>query len=111
MTQRSDQQTDDVTVQDNPEQQRYEVHVDGELAGFVDYTLDGQTIDLTHTEVDEAFSGRGLAKELAAHALEDARRRGLEVLPHCEFVAKYVNKHREFSDLVPAARRAEFGLA
>jgi hypothetical protein len=43
--------------------------------------------------------------------LDDARARGLDVLPHCPYVAAFVDGHREeYLDLVPRDRRAQFGL-
>lgn len=43
-------------------------------------------------------------------ALRDARDEGLEVIPFRWFVAEYIGAHEEFLPLVPADRRAEFGL-
>ena len=102
----------DVTVKDNPNANRYEVSVDGELAGFAEYRLRGdEGIDFTHTEVFERFSGQGLAQQLAAAALDSARERGLAVRPYCAFIKKYIQKNPEYVDLVPAEARAEFDLA
>ena len=55
----------DVQTTDNPEQQRYEARVDGELAGFAEYQLDGDRVVFTHTEVDDAFEGQGVGSALA----------------------------------------------
>lgn len=46
----------------------------------------------------------------SAIALDDARERGLAVLPFCPFVRAHIQRHREYADLVPAARRGEFDL-
>ena len=97
-------------VVDNPERNRYEVRVDGELAGFLQYRAKPEQISLVHTEVDERFEGQGLGGRLAAFALGDARKRGLAVLPYCPFVNAYLQRHPEYLDLVPEGRRAAFGL-
>jgi predicted GNAT family acetyltransferase len=47
---------------------------------------------------------------LIREALEDARRRGFEVLPFCPFVNAFIPEHREFVDLVTGSRREKFGL-
>ena len=99
-----------IAVADNPERQRYEVRVDGELAGFSHYQPKPDQIAFIHTEIADRFEGQGLASRLIAFALEDARRRGLAVLPFCPFVNDYIQRHREYADLVPADRRAEFDL-
>ena len=97
-------------VTDNPDQQRFEAFVDDELAGFAQYRLHGDRITFTHTEVDDAYAGQGLGKALAAEALDAARDAGLAVLPKCEFIAGYIQRHREYADLVPEESRSQFGL-
>jgi len=91
-------------------QQRYEISVDGELAGFVQYRAKPGLIALIHTEVDDRFEGQGLGGRLIAHALDDARARGLAVLPFCPFANAYIQRHPEYVDLVPEDRRQAFDL-
>ena len=99
-----------IEIADNPECERYEIHVGGELAGFTQYRLRRGLIAFVHTEVDDRFEGQGLASRLIAFALDDARARELAVLPFCPFVNAYVQRHREYADLVPEAQRAQFDL-
>lgn len=98
------------TVRDQPDRSRYEIRVDDQVAGVAAYTLDGTTISFTHTETEEAFAGQGMGKQLVAGALDDARDRGLAVLPLCPFVRSFIEKHEEYVDLVPADQRARFEL-
>ena len=58
----------------------------------------------------DRFEGRGLGGKLVSFALADARGRDLAVLPFCPFVKAYIQRHREYADLVPGDRRAEFDL-
>jgi glutathione S-transferase len=44
--------------------------------------------------------GRGFGSRLAATALEDARRQGLDVAPLCPFIARYIERHPEYSEPV-----------
>jgi uncharacterized protein len=98
-------------VSDNPEQSRYEIHVDGELAGFAEYKLHGDHVTFTHTEVDDAYEGQGLGSKLSRGALDGARAAGLAVLPACPFIARYIKRHPQpYLDLVPEDRRAKYGL-
>jgi predicted GNAT family acetyltransferase len=99
-----------IAVGDNAGERRYEVHVEGELAGFAQYKPRPGQIAFTHTEIDDRFEGQGLASKLIAFALDDARVRDLAVLPFCPFVRAYIQRHREYADLVPEGRRGEFGL-
>jgi len=97
-------------ITDNPEEQRYEIRVDGALGGYAQYRTTPGQIAFLHTETDPAMHGRGLASQLIAHALEDARSRQLAVVPLCPFVAAYIRAHREHLDLVPEDQRPRFGL-
>lgn len=99
------------SVRDNAEKSRYEIEVDGELAGFSEYHLHRGVLALTHTEVLAGFEGRGLASELIGQELEDARRRGLVVQPFCPFVRNYVVKHPDLRDLVRPQDRERFELS
>ncbi|MFC5730156.1 MULTISPECIES: GNAT family N-acetyltransferase [Nocardioides] len=99
------------TVHDDPSQSRYEIHVDDQLAGFSEYKLNPGRIAFTHTQVDPAFSGRGLARQLVEEELEDARRRGLAVLPFCPYVRRIIAQAPEkYLGLVPDKDRERFQL-
>ena len=99
-----------IEVADAPERDRYELSIDGEVAGFSAYRIRPGLIAFVHTEVDERLQGRGLGDRLIRFALEDARARGLSVLPFCPFVKAFIERHREFEALVPDAYRKQFGL-
>src|SRR5882757_1687981 len=100
-----------VTVRDVPERHRYEIHDGEQRVGLSTYKLTDDTITFIHTEVDPAFGGRGLAKQLVEFELDDARRRGLAVLPMCPYVRKVIAENpTTYLDLVPAAERARFDL-
>ena len=90
----------DAEVVDVPEKSRYELRLDGHLVGLAAYRRSDGRIALTHTEVDESCEGRGFGSRLAAAALEDARRQGLEIVPLCSFIAHYVETHPEYQELV-----------
>ncbi len=98
------------TVQDAPERSRFEIEVDGELAGFLDYRKDGDEYALPHTRIYPQFEGRGLGHELVRGALEEIAERGGTVLPYCPFVPKVIRDNPEFTELVREEERAGFGL-
>jgi predicted GNAT family acetyltransferase len=99
-----------IVVSDAPERERFEITVDGELAGFLVYRSRKGLLALTHTEVEERFGGRGLGGRLARFAPDQAREQGLAVLPFCPFVNEWIKRHPEYVDLVPDAYRANFDL-
>ncbi|GAA0961269.1 GNAT family N-acetyltransferase [Actinocorallia libanotica] len=89
----------DVVVSDAPERKRFEAHIDGALAGFLEYIRNPGFVVYPHTEVDNAFEGRGVGGALARAALDDARARGIRVLATCPFVASWMRRHPEYTDL------------
>lgn len=90
----------DVQTTDNAEQHRYEARVDGELAGFAEYRLQGDRVVFTHTEVDDAYEGQGVGSSLARSALDDVRAAGRAVVPLCPFIRSWIDKHPDYADLV-----------
>ena len=89
-------------VHDNAARRRYEMDVEGHTA-FVTYETEPGRITLVHTEVPRALSGRGIGSALARGVLDDIRRRGLRVVPRCEFMAGYVGRNPAYADLIADA--------
>lgn len=87
-------------VRDNAERRRFEVVVDGDVAGFADYQRRGGRIIFLHTQIDPAHEGQGLGSSLARGALDAAREAGEPVVPLCPFIAAYIERHEEYADLV-----------
>ncbi|GAB2946643.1 GNAT family N-acetyltransferase [Nonomuraea fastidiosa] len=87
-------------IVDNTAESRFEIHVDGEVAGFVAYRLLPTKIIFLHTEIKPAYEGKGLASALVAHALRAGADAGLKVKPECPYVARYIERHPEFQELV-----------
>jgi uncharacterized protein len=92
-----------VDMHDNPVRRRYEIDVGGVVA-FVDYARKKGRLVLLHTEVPPALAGRGIGLALARSVLSEARCRGLQVEPRCEFIAAFIQRHPEFADLVAEPR-------
>ena len=90
----------DATVVDSFEESRYEILLGGEVAGTLHYRRHGDLVELAHTEIDQAFEGRGLAGRLASAALSDARARSTPVRVTCPFVRSYLERHPEYADVV-----------
>ena len=91
-----------MTVTDRPEQLRYEIDVDGEVAGFLLYRREPGVLELVHTDVDPKWEGKGVGAALVQGALDDVRARGLKVRPFCPFVRAWLRRHPEYEDLVVA---------
>ena len=85
----------DARVEHNSEKYRYELYVGDTLAGFAQYHDSGNRVVFTHSEIDDAYSGQGLGKVLAAGALDDAVAREKVIVPMCPFIAAYLRKNLE----------------
>lgn len=82
---------------------RYEILVDDEPAGFTAYRDRADQRVFFHTEIDDAFAGKGLASLLVQQALTDVRTSGKRIVPVCPYVAKYLTRHDEFTDITDPA--------
>lgn len=92
-----------VEITDHPEQSRYEARHGDALAGVAAYERTARRITFTHTVVDDAFEGQGVGSALARTALDEAREAGLAVVPQCPFIARWIDRHPEYADLVSRA--------
>jgi predicted GNAT family acetyltransferase len=87
-------------VRRNEERDRYELVVDGNLAGVADYVVNGDVVVLPHTEIDPARRGHGLGAVLVQAALDDVRAQGRTVVPTCWYVREYIDLHPDQADLL-----------
>ncbi|MDN5761150.1 MAG: N-acetyltransferase [Microlunatus sp.] len=83
----------------NDERSRYEGRREGELVSLVDYVLRDDTMIVIHTGTESRWRGNGLAAQITQAALDDARSRGLRVLPRCPFTAEFIQRHPSYADL------------
>lgn len=95
-------QPPDIEVRNDGERSRYEIIVDGQLAGIADYRVVGDTVVFPHTEIEPARQGQGLGARLVKGALDDVRAGGRTVVPRCWYVAQFIDDHPEYRDLLAA---------
>jgi predicted GNAT family acetyltransferase len=99
----------DISVADEPENNRYAVTVCGEPAGGAYYEHRDGRVVFTHTEVDPTWEGRGVGSALARAALDDVRHTGRHAIPLCSFIAGWIRKHPDHLDVVDEHHRAQLG--
>ncbi|HMJ78731.1 MAG TPA: GNAT family N-acetyltransferase [Iamia sp.] len=87
---------------------RYEIVVDGVVAGFTEVREDDGVLAMPHTVVEDEYEGRGLASQLVRGALDDIRSQGRLIHPFCPYVKSWLQKHDDYQDLVDDPTR--FGL-
>jgi predicted GNAT family acetyltransferase len=92
-------------VRHEPTHSRYTLWLDGENVGLVDYRSSDREVRFTHTEVDPAMRGRGLAGVLVQQALDDVcTRTDLRVVAQCPYVRAWIDRHAEYQDLLTRGR-------
>jgi hypothetical protein len=90
-----------VEVRHEPDRSRYELFVDGQMAGVADYRLgpDGVAV-FPHTVVVGHRRGQGLGAVLVRGALDAERAAGHTVVPQCWYVAEFIDRHPDYADLL-----------
>lgn len=86
-------------VQHLPDEQCYEFR-QGNTRAVLTYQHDDSRIVYDHTFVPVELRGQGIAEKLVRTALADARDAKLQVVPQCSYVAKFMERHDEFQDLL-----------
>lgn len=88
-------------VANNPDEQRYELRAGKVVLGVASYRMDGDsTMVFTHTAVDPQEESKGYGSQLASGALDDVRRNNRKVVASCEFIARYIDDHPAYRDLL-----------
>jgi predicted GNAT family acetyltransferase len=88
-----------LAVTRNAEDRRFEAILDGHTS-VLTYREAAGRVTLIHTEVPPELRGRRIADTLARAALDDARRRGLQVRPLCPLRPGVHEAAPEYADLV-----------
>ena len=83
---------------------RYELYVEDALAGTLEYRYEAGRLVLPRTVIEPAFAGQGLGARLVAGALDDVRARGEQVVPECDFVAAYIERHPAYQNMIATDR-------
>lgn len=74
---------------------------DGEkCVGFAEIEdEDGRRV-ITHTEVDPAYGGQGIARRLIEEVIAAARRDGAKIVPLCSYADKMMRRTDEYADVL-----------
>jgi len=55
---------------------------------------------ITHTEVDPAYGGQGIARRLIEEIVVEARRAGKKIVPLCSYADKMMTGKEEYRDVL-----------
>jgi uncharacterized protein len=86
-------------IRDNLAMSRFEM-TSGDSMAFVEYERADDRIVLTHTVVPDALSGQGIGSRLVAGVLDQIRANRAVVVPRCQFVARFIQRHPGYHSLV-----------
>jgi predicted GNAT family acetyltransferase len=90
----------DIPIRHDKEGRRFVADLADATAELTYLFRDATTVIFNHTYVPPSGRGTGVAAALAARALEWARASGFGVVPVCSYVAMYMQRHREYEDLL-----------
>lgn len=71
--------------------QRAALYDAGKLIGECDYELEDDHWVITHTFVEKAYGGQGLARKLVNTLIEEARKEQIRIKPVCSYAVKVLS--------------------
>ncbi|WP_312822900.1 GNAT family N-acetyltransferase [Epilithonimonas sp.] len=79
----------------------FTANFDGQKAGLMTYSWAGNDkIIIDHTEVEQAYNGKGVGKAMVYKAVEFARDNNLKIIPLCPFAKATFQKNEEIRDVL-----------
>ena len=74
---------------------------DGKKAGLMTYSWIGKDqFIIDHTQVEEAYNGKGFGKAMVYKAVEFAREKNIKIIPLCPFAKAMFDKNEEIRDVL-----------
>lgn len=81
----------------------FQALAEGVEAGRITYSrLGNKRIILDHTEVQDAFRGQNVGKQLVMAAVAHARENGLTIIPLCPYAKSVFERTEEIRDVLGA---------
>lgn len=91
----------DVKQNNDEKHGSFEAIIDGNRAGLMTYTWAGEDrFIIDHTEVEEAYNGKGVGKEMLIKAVEFARENNKKIIPLCPFAKATFQKNEDLQDVL-----------
>ena len=90
----------DIRSEDGPKGGRYTTGEPGQEAIMTFSRASAKLIIIDHTEVPDVYRGQGVGRDLALHAVEEARRGGWKIIPLCPFFKAQLDRHPDWQDII-----------
>lgn len=79
----------------------FHIDIEGKIEAKMTFVFAGPNkIIIDHTEVNEAFNGKGFGKKMVATAVAFDREKNIKIVPLCPFAKKVFDKNSEFKDVL-----------
>jgi len=89
-----------IAIEHDATGRRFIARIDGKEAYLEYRPVRTGVVDYVTTYTPPALRERHIASTIVRHALDHARDRELKVIPSCWFVAGYIERHREYEELL-----------
>lgn len=90
----------DIHIQHNEQEKIFFVKIEDKIARLNYKFADEKTLDYYSTYVPPEFRGKNIGDKLVKFALDYAREHHYAVIPSCSFVAKIIERTKEYKDIV-----------
>ena len=94
------EKTEQINVVFEPELNRSAAYIDGNHVGECEFCAENNVWSITHTGVDPAYGGRGIAKLLVLKVIEEARRQQVRIIPICSYAKRMMEDKEEYDDVL-----------
>lgn len=85
----------------NTDQNQFELHHEGAVVATLTYEYDGDATVLTRVQVEDRYSGQGVAAHFTEGVLAQLRANSEAVIPQCPYVRGFIVKNPQWRDIVP----------
>lgn len=91
----------EVKLEVNDKNGFFYIEIDGKTVAKMTFVFAGtDKIIIDHTEVNDAFEGKGFGKMMVEKAVEFAREKEIKIIPLCPFTKSVIDKTPEFQDIL-----------
>lgn len=91
----------DISIVENDSKGSFTAMSEGVLAGTMTFSRAGaDKIIIDHTEVESAFAGKSVGKQLLLFAVDYARKNSIKILPLCPFAKSMFDKIDTIQDVL-----------
>ena len=91
----------DIVLEDGETKGRYVLRQEGGEEAEITFSRVNPTkIIVDHTGVPEGLRGQGVGRALAQHVVDDARAKGISIIPLCPFFKALAMRRDDWQDVV-----------